>query len=122
MSYIDGFVLAVPHAKKEEYRRMAAKVAGLFREFGALDVAENWGDNVPHGKTTDFYMATKAKEDENVLFSWITWPSKEVRDAAWEKMMADDRMKPDGDMPFDGQRMFWGGFEPLDLTMEMEAA
>lgn len=117
MAYVDGFVLAVPEGNKETYREQAAKAAAVFQEHGALRVVEAWGSDIPRGKTTDFYMATKAEEGENIVFSWITWPSKEARDAAWEKMMQDDRMKPDMDnMPFDGKRMFWGGFEPiLDL-------
>src|SRR5688500_5587388 len=107
MDYVDGFVLPVPEGNKEAYRAMAAKAAAIFREYGATHVAECWGSDIPRGKTTDFYMATKAEEGEAVVFSWIRWPSKAVRDAAWEKIMADERMKPDGDMPFDGQRMFW---------------
>jgi uncharacterized protein YbaA (DUF1428 family) len=113
MSYVDGFILPVAEDKKEAYHAMAAKAAPIFREFGALRVVEAWGNDLPRGKTTDFFMATKAEEGENVVFSWIIWPSKEVRDAGWEKVMADERMKPEGDMPFDGKRMFWGGFEPI---------
>lgn len=113
MAYIDGFVVPVPEGNKEAYRAMAAMAAPIFREHGATRVFEGWGSDLPHGKTTDFFMATKAEEGENVVFSWVVWPSKEARDAAWEKIMADERMKPDGDMPFDGKRMFWGGFETL---------
>lgn len=111
MSYVDGFVLPVPEGNKEAYRAMATKAAAVFREYGATQVVECWGNDVPRGKTTDFFMATKAQEGETIVFSWITWPSKAARDGAWEKIMADERMKPDGDMPFDGQRMFWGGFD-----------
>jgi len=113
MSYIDGYVLPVPDGNKEAYRTMAAKAAPIFREYGATRVVEAWGHDIPRGKTTDFFMAAKAEEGENIVFSWVIWPSKQVRDAAWEKIMADERMKPDGDMPFDGKRMFWGGFEPI---------
>jgi uncharacterized protein YbaA (DUF1428 family) len=113
MSYIDGFVLPVPEGNKEAYRAMAQKAAGLFQEFGATRVVEAWGSDLPRGKNTDFFMAVKAEEGENVVFSWITWPDKATRDAGWAKMMEDERMKPDGEMPFDGKRMFWGGFEPL---------
>lgn len=113
MSYVDGFVVPVPHDKKEAYRAMADKAMPIFREFGALETVEAWGSDLPRGKNTDFFMAVKAQEQENVVFSWIRWPSKEVRDAAWEKIMADERMKPEGDMPFDGQRMFWGGFDVI---------
>ena len=93
---------------------MAAKAAAVFKEYGATRVVEAWGDDVPDGKVTDFRRAVKAEEGENVVFSWIEWPSKEARDAGWEKVMADERMKPDRDnMPFDGKRMFWGGFAPI---------
>jgi uncharacterized protein YbaA (DUF1428 family) len=113
MSYVDGFVVPVPHDKKEAYREMAAYAAPIFREYGATRVVEAWGDNLQKGETTDFFMAVKAEEGENVVFSWITWPSKAHRDQAWEKIMADERMQPPADMPFDGKRMFWGGFEPI---------
>src|SRR3954466_8528678 len=113
MSYMDGFVVAVPEGNKKAYHAMAAKASKIFQEFGATRVMEGWGQDLPRGKTTDFFMAVKAEEGENVVFSWIIWPSKEARDAGWEKVMADERMKPEGEMPFDGPRMFWGGFEPM---------
>jgi len=113
MSYVDGFVVPVPTEKKDAYRAMAAKAAPIFQEYGATQVMDTWGNDVPRGQTTDFYMAVKAEEGENVVFSWVVWPSKEVRDAGWAKIMQDERMKPEGDMPFDGKRMFWGGFEPI---------
>jgi uncharacterized protein YbaA (DUF1428 family) len=112
--YVDGFILPVPEENKQAYREMAEKAAKLFQEHGATRVVEAWGDDVPDGKVTDYRRAVKAAEGENVVFSWIEWPSKEVRVAGWEKFMADERMKHDGDkMPFDGQRMFWGGFTPI---------
>jgi uncharacterized protein YbaA (DUF1428 family) len=114
MGYADGFVLPVPEEKKEAYRALAAKAAPIFQEHGATRIVEAWGDDVRDGKVTDFKRAVKAKDGENVVFSWIEWPSKEARVAGWEKVMADERMKPDHDnMPFDGQRMFWGGFQPI---------
>lgn len=114
MKYVDGFVLAVPAGSKEAYRELAAKAAPLFKEFGALSIVECWADDVPDGKLTDFRMAVKAEEGEEVVFSWIEYPSKEVRDAANQKMMNDPRMKEMGDsMPFDGKRMIYGGFSPL---------
>ena len=113
MGYADGFVLPVHQAKKESYRELAARVAPLFEEHGATRIVEAWGDDVTHGKVTDFFRAVKAEEGENVVFSWIEWPSKEARDEGWKKVMADERMKPEGDMPFDGKRMFWGGFAVL---------
>ena len=114
MGYVDGFVVAVPAANKDSYLKLAAKVAPLFREFGAIRVVECWGDDVPDGKVTDFRGAVKATEDEIVVFSWIEYPSKEVRDAAVQKMMSDPRMKEMGEtMPFDGKRMIFGGFAPI---------
>jgi uncharacterized protein YbaA (DUF1428 family) len=114
MKYVDGFVVAVPAANKEAYRELAASAAPLFKEFGATRVVECWGDDVPDGKLTDFRGAVKAEEGEVVVFSWIEYPSKAVRDAANQKMMQDPRMKALGDrMPFDGKRMIFGGFAPL---------
>lgn len=113
MTYVDGFVVPVPAGNKEAYFAMAEKAAPIFREYGATEVIEAWGDDVKRGEVTDFYMAVKAKEGEEVVFSWIRWPNKEVRDAAWEKIMADERMKPEGEMPFAGKRMFWGGFATI---------
>ncbi|ALE96251.1 DUF1428 family protein [Serratia sarumanii] len=113
MKYVDGFVVAVPAANKEAYLRLAAAAAPLFKEFGATRVVECWGDDVPDGKLTDFRGAVKAQEGEVVVFSWIEYPSKAVRDAANEKMMNDPRMKALGEMPFDGKRMIFGGFAPI---------
>jgi uncharacterized protein YbaA (DUF1428 family) len=114
MSYLDGFVVAVPEGNKEAYREMAMKASKVFVEYGAIRVMEGWGNDVPKGENTDFYKATKAVDGEVAVFSWIIWPSKEARDSGWEKVMADERMKPDfANMPFDGKRMFWGGFEPI---------
>lgn len=112
MSYVDGFVAAVPAANKDAYLAHARESQGLFKEFGASRVVECWGDDVPDGKVTDFKMAVKAKPDEVVLFSWIEWPSKAVRDAGMKKMMDDPRMQG-MEMPFDGKRMIYGGFQPI---------
>ena len=113
MSYIDGYVVPVPTGKKQAYRELAAKAASVFKECGALRVVESWGDDVPDGKVTDFKGAVKAKADETVVFSWIVWPSKKVRDAGVEKARKDPRMKMEDNMPFDGKRMIFGGFEVL---------
>lgn len=113
MSYIQGFVIPVPTAMKEEYRRMAAKAAPVFLEHGAQRIVETWGDDIPDGKVTDFKGAVKANADENVVFSWIVWPDKETCKAAQDNMMNDERMQPDGPMPFDGQRLIYGGFVPI---------
>ena len=111
MPYVDGFVLAVPTANREAYEKMAREGAAIFIEYGATRVVECVGDDVPHGKQTDFYMAVKATPDETVWFSWIEWPSKAVRDAGMEKVMKDPRMQPETmQMPFDGKRMIYGGF------------
>ena len=111
--YVDGFVAPVRPEKKDAYIAMAEKAAGIFQEFGATRVVEGWGDDVPDGKVTDYRRAVKAEGDEAVVYSWIEWPDKATRDAGWAKVMADERMKPDGDMPFDGKRMFWGGFRKI---------
>ncbi len=114
MSYIDGCVLAVPSNNRAAYKEMSAKMSALFKEYGAIRHVECWGDDVPDGKITDFRRAVKAEDGEVVVFSWIEYPSKEVRDAANKKMQEDPRMKEMGaNMPFDGKRMIFGGFEPI---------
>jgi len=111
--YTDGFVVPVPEGKRDAYRELAAKMAKVFRQHGATRVVEAIADDVKRGKVTDFYRAVKAEDGETVVFSFIEWPDKQARDDAWAKIMADESMKPEGDMPFSGQRMFWGGFEPI---------
>jgi uncharacterized protein YbaA (DUF1428 family) len=111
--YTDGFVVPVPESNREAYRALAAKMAKVFRQHGASRVVEAIADDVSHGKVTDFYRAVKAEDGETVVFSFIEWPDKKVRDDAWAKIMADESLKPEGEMPFNGQRMFWGGFEPI---------
>jgi uncharacterized protein YbaA (DUF1428 family) len=114
MTYVDGFVAAVPAANKQEYTRHAAEAAPLFKEFGVSRLVEGWGDDVPDGKVTDFKGAVKAKADEIVVFGFMEYPSRKARDAANEKMMSDPRMKNMGEtMPFDGKRMIFGGFEAI---------
>ena len=112
--YTDGFVVPVPAGKRDAYREMAQKAAAVFKEYGAVRVVEGWGDDVPDGQVTDFRRAVKAEDGETIVYSWIEWPSKAARDEAWAKVMADPRMQPDHEnMPFDGKRMFWGGFAPI---------
>jgi len=120
MSYIQGFVVAVPTANKDAYRDMAAKAVPIFTEFGATRIVEAWGEDVPAGKVTDFQGAVKAKADETVVFAWIEWPDRATCDAGAERMQSDPRMQELGDMPFDGMRMIWGGFAPLLDTADPE--
>jgi uncharacterized protein YbaA (DUF1428 family) len=121
--YTDGFVVPVPEAKREDYRQLAAKMAKVFRQHGASRVVEAFGNDVPKGEVTDFYRAVKAEDGEGVVFSFIEWPDKSTRDEAWKAIMADESLKPEGDMPFSGQRMFWGGFEPIfDTAKSRETA
>jgi uncharacterized protein YbaA (DUF1428 family) len=112
-AYADGFVVPVPEGKTDAYQQLAAKMAKVFRQHGATRVVEALSDDVPKGEVTDFYRAVKAEGDEKVVFSFIEWPDKDTRDKAWQAIMADESLKPEGDMPFNGQRMFWGGFEPI---------
>ena len=114
MTYIDGFVLAVPTANREAYREFAERAAPIFKEHGALKLVECWGDDVPDGKLTSFLMAVQKKDDETVVFAWLVWPSRQARDEGMKKVMADPRAQPDAaSMPFDGKRMIFGGFEVL---------
>lgn len=114
MSYVDGFVAAVPTASRDGYRDYARQVLEIFREYGATRCVECWGDDVPDGKVTSFPMAVQCKDDETVVFSWVVWPSRDVRDASWKKVMEDPRMAPgQNQMPFDGTRMIYGGFVPI---------
>jgi uncharacterized protein YbaA (DUF1428 family) len=114
MNYVDGFVAAVPTENKEKYIQHANLTGPIFKEYGALCVVECWGDDVPDGKLTSFPMAVKKEENETVVFSWIVWPSREVRDEAWEKIMADPRMTKEANpMPFDGKRLIYGGFQTI---------
>lgn len=114
MSYIEGFVLAVPEQNKEAYRQHAASAVGYFKEAGVTRMVETWADDVPEGKLTDFRRAVKAKPDEAVLFSWLEYPDRATRDAAVKKYLNDPKMKEMGAcMPFDGQRMIWGGFKTI---------
>lgn len=110
--YTDGMVTPVPNDKKQAYVELARKSAKKFLGHGAVRVVEAWGDDVRDGKVTDFKRAVKAEPGETVVFSFIQWPDKATRDAAWQKMMEDADMRMQA-MPFDGKRMFWGGFTPI---------
>lgn len=113
MSYVSGFLLAVPEANKAAYKAMAEKAWPLFKEYGCLSIQENWGVDTPDGKVTSFPMAVKREEGEVVVFSWMIWPDKATADKGFERMMTDPRMQEMTEMPFDGMRMMWGGFKPL---------
>ena len=117
MKYVDGFVAAVPKNGREAYLKYAKLAADAFKEMGALSVVECWGDNVPDGELTSFPLAVQCQSDETVVFAWITWASKEVREIAWRKMAEDPRFDPKiNPMPFDGRRLIYGGFEPLFIV------
>ncbi len=110
MTYIDGFVTAVPADRRDTYAAFARETGAVFKDHGALQVLDAWGTDVPDGKLTSFPMAVKKEPDEVVVFGWIVWPSKPVRDAAWDAVMKDPRLQG-RTPPFDGKRMIFGGFE-----------
>ena len=111
--YLDGVVAPVTTAKKGEYTAFCKLAAEVFIEHGATRVVDTWGDDVSDGKQTDYKRATHLEEDETVAYGWIEWPSKDVRDKAWERIMQDDRLSGGGDAGMQGQRMMFGGFRPL---------
>ncbi len=114
MDYVDGFVAAVPNDNKQAYLAHAKIAAQCFKEYGAKTLVECWGDDVPEGKVTSFPKALLCQEGESIVFSWVTWPSKEVRDAGMQKLMQDERMNPaNNPMPFDGKRLIYGGFQKI---------
>ncbi|MGE3583158.1 MAG: DUF1428 domain-containing protein [Hyphomonadaceae bacterium] len=115
MKYVDGFVAAAPSANRDAFINHCRQMDPIFKEYGALAVFENWGVDVPKGEVTDFHRAVAAKDDEIVIFSWVLWPDKATRDAAWDKLMKDERMA-NVQMPFDGKRMIFGGFETVFET------
>jgi uncharacterized protein YbaA (DUF1428 family) len=112
--FVDGFLLAVPTKNKSEYLELAQSMAEVFIDNGALEVVENWGSEVPDGELTSFIKAVQCGDDETVVFSWIIWPSKELRDEGMEACLAhplfsDETWSP----PFDGKRMIFGSFEQI---------
>ena len=112
--YVDGFVLPIPKKKLARYRQIARLSAKVWRDHGALEYVECVADDVPHGELTSFPRAVQAKDDEVVVFSWITYASREQRDDINAKVMADPRLKMTMDSPpFDGKRMIYGGFKKL---------
>ncbi|MFT4056260.1 MAG: DUF1428 domain-containing protein [Novosphingobium sp.] len=118
MTYVEGFVIAVPKANKDKFIAHAEMGDAVFMEHGATRILECWQDDVPEGKQTDFFRAVECKEDEAVVFSWIEWPDKATREkgmaAVMNAMNTDPRMDPEKNpMPFDGMRMIYGGFQPV---------
>src|SRR5262245_11419153 len=114
MSYVDGFVIAVPKQRLDEYKKMALKSSEVWRDHGALSYTETVAEDVPYGEVTSFPRAVMAKDDETVVFAWITYKSRQHRDEVNKKAMADARLKDYADpktLPFDGKRRCWGGFE-----------
>ena len=116
MAYVDGFVLPVPKGNVEKYREIATKAGKIWREHGALEYRECVADDVKSGELTSFPQSVQLKDDETVVFAYIVFESRAHRDEVNAKVMSDprlaDMMDPKG-MPFDGKRMFWGGFEGL---------
>jgi uncharacterized protein YbaA (DUF1428 family) len=113
--YIDGFVLPVPRKNLDAYRKMAENAGKVWKEYGALEFVECAADDVQPGKVTSFPQSVQLKDDEFVVFSYIVYESREARDRINEQVMKDPRianMDPKN-MPFDGMRMFWGGFTEL---------
>lgn len=114
MSYIEGFVIPVPKGNREAYLKLARRAAPVYLEYGAIRVVETWADDINPGKTNDFRTAVLAEAEEEVVFSWIEWPSKQVRDAGNVKIMSDSRMQVEGgEYPFSGARIIYGGFAPI---------
>jgi uncharacterized protein YbaA (DUF1428 family) len=112
MAYVDGFLLAVPKANLETYKEQARLAGSVWKEFGALEYVECIGDDVPYGEVTSFPRAVQAKDDEVVVFSWVVYESRASRDEIVAKIMKDPRMQGNA-MPFDAQRMIYGGFQPF---------
>jgi len=112
MAYIGGVLLPVPTDKKEDYRAHAERAAHVFKRYGLVSSTECWGDDLPEGKINSMHTAVLREPHESVVLNWMVWPSKEVRDAAWAKIMEDPDMSG-MEMPFDGKRMIFGGFEIL---------
>lgn len=114
MTYVQGFLIPVPEDRQEAYRQMAEDMWPVFKRLGALSTMECWSHDVPHGEVADFYRAVKGEKGEAVVFSWIVWPDAETYKKAFEAMPGEPEFQnmPE-EMPFDGRRMMWGGFEPL---------
>ncbi len=116
MTYIDGFVAAVPEANRAAYTGETRALGALFVECGALEVVDAWGDDVPEGVLTSFPRAVQRLEGEAVAFGWVLWPSKAAREAGWKKATADPRFAGMTPTNYDGKRMIFGGFEVIART------
>ena len=112
MTYVDCFVAPVPTARRAAYAEFSRSAGAIYREHGALDLLEYWGDDVPPGRITSFPLAVQCRDDETVTISLIVWPSRAARDAGSAKVMQDPRMHAT-ELPFDGKRAIMGGFESL---------
>jgi uncharacterized protein YbaA (DUF1428 family) len=112
MAYVDGFVLPLHPHRQQAYQETAETFAREARKLGGISI-ETLGDGLEQGKVTSFPRSVQAQDGENVVFSFVIWPDKATRDAGWEKIMAMPELMPQGDPPFDGKRMYWGGFTPL---------
>ena len=117
--YINTYVLSVPEEKKNEYIRIATIFAEVAKDFGAIEICENWELEVPDGEHTDYRKAVKAKLGEKIVVSWVVWPDRKTCDIAHNGMFSDKRMVKVSEMPFDGKHMIMGGFEPI-LTFRKE--
>ena len=111
--YVNSYVLSVPEEKKDDYVRIANIFAEVAKDFGAIEIFENWELEIPDGEQTDYRKAVKAEPGEKIVLSWIVWPDRETGANAHKGMMTDQRMAKVGKMPFDGKRMIFGGFKPI---------
>jgi uncharacterized protein YbaA (DUF1428 family) len=114
--YVDGFILPVPRRNIVKYKKMAKLMGKVWRSHGAIDYVECMAEDVKPGKVTSFPQSVKLKKGEVVFFAWATYKSKSHRNMVMKKVMADPRIAKHMDpkkMPFDGKRMFWGGFTPV---------
>ncbi len=112
MHYVDIFIAAVPTENKASYTAHAERMAAVFKDHGAIEVVDVWGDDVPEGETNSFHTAVMRQADETIASGWVTWPDKASRDTGMQAMMSDARMQEE-DMPFDGKRLIFGGFEKI---------
>ena len=118
--YINAYVLSVPEEKKDDYIKLANIFAEVAKDYGVLEITENWEEKIPDGEQTDFRKAVKAQPGEKVVVSWVVWPDKEKSDLAHKEMFSDPRMAEAGEMPFDGKRMIFGDFKPILRYLQSE--